>query len=98
MRKVYVVLISFSVIALQSSTLAIAQEAGQTCQVDTTKDSVTGQPRNGVQVCSGNGSASVGGSVSGKELENFAKYPIGQSDASVAKHIGNAVHHFFSHL
>ncbi|ANP89277.1 hypothetical protein [Rhizobium leguminosarum] len=69
-----------------------------TCPVDTTQDADTGQNRNGVKVCYDDHSASVGGSVSGKELDHFLKYPIGQSDKSVAKQIGNAVHNFFSHL
>ncbi|TGT57314.1 hypothetical protein EN813_038415 [Mesorhizobium sp. M00.F.Ca.ET.170.01.1.1] len=65
----------------------------QTCPVDT-----TGQGGNGVKVCYDDHSASIGGSVSGKELDHFLKYPIGRSDKSVAKQVGNAVHHFFSHL
>ncbi|MDP9809886.1 hypothetical protein J2W42_002745 [Rhizobium tibeticum] len=69
-----------------------------TCPVDTTKDADTGQDRSGVKVCYDKHSASVGGTVSGKELQHFLEYPIGQSDKSVAKQVGNAVHHFFSHL
>jgi uncharacterized membrane protein len=71
----------------------------QTCPIDTTKDSSTGAPRNGVQVCSdGHGGGSVGFSTTDKEIAHFLKYPIGQSDKSVAKQVGNAVHNFFHHL
>jgi hypothetical protein len=81
---------------------AVAQEANRTCTIDTTTDKDTGRPRTsgtGVEVCKENdGSTSVGIGVSGKELEHFLKYPIGQSDKSVAKQIGNAVHNFFHHL
>lgn len=71
----------------------------QTCPIDTTKDSSTGATRNGVQVCSdGHGGGSVGFSTNDKEITHFLKYPIGQSDKSVAKQIGNTVHNFFHHL
>ena len=73
----------------------------QTCPVDTVTDKSTGQPRKsgtGVTVCHDDHSGSVGVSVSGEELDHFLKYPIGKSDRSVAKQIGDAVHHFFHHL
>jgi hypothetical protein len=85
-----------------SGAAAVAQEnSGRSCPIDTTTDKDTGKPRTsgtGVQVCGEGGSGSVGVSVSQEELEHFLKYPIGQSDKSVAKQIGNAVHHFFSHF
>ena len=70
----------------------------QQCPIDTTKETDTGHPHNGVSVCHDDHSASVGVSVSGQEIEHFFKYPIGQSDKSVAKQIGNTVHNFFHHL
>ena len=78
----------------------VAQEAPtqQKCPIDTTIDQSTGKPRSGVQVCGGDGSASVGFSTTGSEVKHFLEYPIGTSDKSVAKQIGNSVHHFFSHL
>jgi hypothetical protein len=85
------------------ATTAVAQQAdsNRSCPVDTTTDKDTGKPRKsgvGVEVCHEGNSGSVGVSVPGKEIEHFLKYPFGQSDAGVAKQIGGAVHHFFSHL
>lgn len=81
---------------LIGSAGALAQESPQQkCVVDTTTDQSTGQTRTsgtGVQVCSEGNSGSIGISTTGKELKHFMKYPIGTSNASVAKHIGNAVH------
>jgi len=79
----------------QPSTQSSSQ---QQCPIDTTKDANTGQPHNGVSVCYDNHSASIGVSTNSKEIEHFLKYPIGQSDKSVAKRTGNAVHNFFHHL
>jgi hypothetical protein len=84
---------------------ALAQQAnndpttGQQCNVKTQN----------VKVCGGDGSGSIGISGETPDLGHLAKYPIGQSDASVAKQVGNTVHkaagdvsdgvhHFFSHL
>ncbi|WP_224543273.1 hypothetical protein [Mesorhizobium sp. CA16] len=60
-----------------------------TCPVDTMTDN------GGVKICHDDkGSAGVTIPVD----PNVLKYPIGRSDKSVAKQVGNAVHHFFSHL
>jgi hypothetical protein len=101
MRFVRTILVA--VLALAPVAVAVAEEnpPSKSCPIDTTTDKDTGKPRTsgtGVQVCGEAGSGSVGVSVSQKELEHFLKYPIGQSDKSVPKQIGNAVHHFFSHL
>ena len=45
-----------------------AAPESQQCPIDTTKESDTGRPRNGVSVCHDDHSISVGGSVSGVEL------------------------------
>jgi hypothetical protein len=106
-RTALVVLVTFAPVAS-----AIAEEStppGQHCPVDTTTDKSTGKPRSGVQVCGGDGSASVGFSATDKEIGHFFEYPIGTSDKSVAKQVGNAthkaagdigssVHSFFHHL
>jgi hypothetical protein len=75
--------------------------SNQTCPVDTDTNRDTGRPRTegtGVRICGGQGSGSVEVGTSGKEIDHFLKYPIGQSDKSVAKQLGNVVHNFFSHL
>jgi hypothetical protein len=106
-RTVLAALIAFAPVAA-----AAAEETtppGQSCPIDTTIDKSTGQPHSGVQVCGGNGSGSVGFSASGEEIKHFFEYPIGTSDKSVAKQIGNtvhkaagdirkSVHNFFHHL
>lgn len=52
-----------------------------------------------VTVCTdGNGNASIGVSTTDKQIGHFFAYPIGQSDKSVAKQVGNTVHNFFHHL
>jgi hypothetical protein len=53
------------------ATVALAQEQplATAAPVDTTKDTDTGHPRNGVSVGYDEHSVSVGGSVSGKEIE-----------------------------
>lgn len=71
----------------------------QSCPIDTTTDKQTSRPRQsgtGVQVCRDGSSGSVGVSVSRDELNQFLKYPLGQSDHSVPKDIGRAVHRLFS--
>jgi hypothetical protein len=90
-----------AVIAFAPAAVGIAQEStspSQSCPIDTTTDKSTGQPHSGVQVCGGDGSGSVGFSASGEEIKHFFEYPIGTSDKSVAKQIGNTVHNFFHHL
>ena len=87
------ILAALAMIAAFASSAAAEEQASPPstpphCAVDTTKEVDTGRPRNGVSVCSDNHSASVGVSVSGKELEHFFNYPIGQSDKSVAKQMG----------
>ena len=80
--------------ALIGNANAQQSDPGRKCSIDTTIEKDTGKPRNGVQVCSeGDGSGSVGFSVSGKELEHFLKYPFGQSDHSVPKDIGRGIEH-----
>jgi hypothetical protein len=88
-------------IAVAPAANAVAQESTpptQSCPIDTTTDKSTGKPRSGFQVCGDNGSGSVGFSASGQEIKHFFEYPIGTSDKSVAKQIGNTVHNFFHHL
>jgi hypothetical protein len=109
----YIVRIALAaMVAFAPVAAAHAEETtppGQSCPVDTTTDKSTGKPHSGVQVCGGNGSGSVGFSASGEEVKHFFEYPIGTSDKSVAKQIGDTVHkaagdigsnvhHFFSHL
>ncbi|MGA8495860.1 MAG: hypothetical protein WB764_10280 [Xanthobacteraceae bacterium] len=102
-----------------NSGLATADDGGdnsqtttQNCPIDTSTDQSTGRQKTegtGVKVCGDGHSGSVEVDTTGKELEHFAKYPIGQSDKSVAKQVGNtvhkavgdasgAVHNFFHHL
>jgi hypothetical protein len=77
-----------------SSASARQSTSSKKCPIDTTVDKDTGKPRTGVQVCSeGEGSGSVGATVSGKELEHFLEYPFGQSDHSVPKDIEAGVRH-----
>jgi hypothetical protein len=96
-------------IAGQVQNNSTTKSGAETCPIDTTKDSETGKPRSGIQVCSEGNSVSVGGSTTGKQVAHFFKYPIGQSKKSVAKQVGNAfhkgigdvsrgVHNFFHHL
>ncbi len=77
-----------------SAGLAQEQPPPPECNVNTIQDKDTGRTRPGVAVCHQGNS----GSVTVQVDPNFFKYPIGQSDKSVAKQVGNAVHHFFSHL
>ena len=101
MSRISLVLVAALVFAPAASAVAQEASSNRSCPIDTTTDKDTGRPRTsgtGVEVCHEGNSGSVGFSVSGKELEHFLKYPIGQSDKSVARQIGDAVHHFFSHL
>jgi hypothetical protein len=100
------IIAAFAAICLAAGAgVAFADQASpssnQTCPVDTDTNRDTGRPRTegtGVKICGGQGSGSVEVGTSGKEIDHFLKYPFGQSDQSVAKQIGNSVHHFFSHL
>jgi hypothetical protein len=84
----------FLAIALAGHASAQQSEPGRKCPIDTTTDKETGKSRNGVQICSeGEGSGSVGFSVTEEELKHFLKYPLGQSDHSVPKDIGHGVEH-----
>jgi hypothetical protein len=96
--SIFAALAMMAAFATSASARESPPSAQQHCPIDTTKDANTGSPRNGVSVCYDDHSASVGVSTNSKEIEHFLKYPIGQSDKSVAKQVGNAVHNFFHHL
>jgi hypothetical protein len=79
MRKTMMLMIVFLASSLAGDVNAQQSETTTNCPVDTTTDKDTGNPRNGVKVCSEDDSGSIGFSISQEEVDHFLKYPTGQS-------------------
>jgi hypothetical protein len=104
MRTIRIAMVALSLFAPTMEAMAQQNDpqgnSTQSCPIDTTTDKQTGRPRQsgtGVQVCHDDHSGSAGVSVSQDELNHFLKYPLGQSDHSVPKDIGRAIHGLYSH-
>ncbi|TXN21044.1 hypothetical protein [Methylobacterium sp. WL9] len=78
-------------VLLLGSTIAFAAPPSgyksSDCMIDTTTNKDTGSERKGitVQACGNKDKGEVGANIPGKEIENFAKYPLGKSDHGAVK-------------